>query len=84
MMFSLEILFFLHQFLFSCRHDRFHTALVSPSLLCARLSMPCRWVGAAILVMESVLIVEPYGADNCSSQNAQQLARIQKIVCLRR
>ena len=38
----------------------------------------------SIRVMDEVVIAPPYGAENCSSKNAQVLNRVRKVVGLKR
>jgi len=45
-------------------------------------SMSCRWQGKDIVVLDSVLIREPYALESCTAQRGQQnaLARVKKVL----
>ena len=43
-------------------------------------SLPCRWKEKSILVLEEVLIQEPYKPETCSGGDATLLSRVQKVV----
>lgn len=50
------------------------------TLLCTLRSLPCRWKEKSILVLEEVLIQEPYKPETCSGGDATLLSRVQKVV----
>lgn len=45
--------------------------------------MPCRWHEKSIVVLDHVIITEPYSIDNCKSNDQKALSRVRKVVCLR-
>lgn len=45
--------------------------------------MPCRWHEKQIVVLENVIIDEPYTPERVKSQDKNALNRVKKVVCLR-
>lgn len=43
-------------------------------------TLPCRWSEKSIVVLDEVLIQEPYKPDSCTGGNATALQRVQKVL----
>ncbi|TGZ76296.1 hypothetical protein EX30DRAFT_399364 [Ascodesmis nigricans] len=43
-------------------------------------TMPCRWAGKDIVVLESVVISDPYGADNVKGNEANAVKRVKTVL----
>mmetsp|Transcript_13978 Transcript_13978/g.16888 ORF Transcript_13978/g.16888 Transcript_13978/m.16888 type:complete len:191 (-) Transcript_13978:410-982(-) len=43
-------------------------------------TLPCKWNGTRMIVLDEVTIVEPYGSDNCSGGNSMLLQRVRKVL----
>lgn len=45
--------------------------------------MPCRWQGKQIVVLDTIIIQEPYTPEKCTApnNNANALTRVKKVVC---